>query len=141
MGCRSASSWTVLRRPCNDEPAVLEEYYKKTVTSFTVHSSSRSHSLLCGYHHEQAWEMPVKDGKHGLTSKEADQLLAELRACAFASVTKNQYSTSNIQKCGKEHPCVQQLVINNTAFHITHTCIHECNYVAGFLTTYQLATQ
>ena len=37
--------------------------------------------------------MWVKDGKHGLTSEEADQLLAELRACAFASVTKNQYGT------------------------------------------------
>ena len=34
-----------------------------------------------------------KDGKHGLTSEEADQLLAKLLACAFASVTKNQYST------------------------------------------------
>ena len=26
----------------------------------------------------------IKDGKHGLTSEEADQLLAELRACAWA---------------------------------------------------------
>ena len=72
----------------NDEPVVLEEYYKETVTSFGVHNSSRRcDSLLCDYHHEQAWEMLVK------TSKEADQLLAELRACAFASVTKNQYGT------------------------------------------------
>ena len=84
-----------------DEPAVLEEYYKETVTSFGVHNSSRCHSLLCDYHHEQEWEMWIKDRKHGPTSEEADQLLAELRACAFASVTKNQYGTSNIQKCGK----------------------------------------
>ena len=78
----------------NDEPAVLVEYYKETVTSFNVHNSSRRcHSQLCDYHHKQAWEMWVKDGKHGLTSDEADQLLAELRACAFSSVTKNQYGT------------------------------------------------
>ena len=66
---------------------------------------------LCDFHHEQAWERWVKDGKHGLTSEEADQLLAELRACAWAppgkrakilgSAMKNWFGTSNIQKCGK----------------------------------------
>ena len=39
---------------------------------------------LCDFHREQTWERWVKDGKHGLTSAEADQLLAELRACAWA---------------------------------------------------------
>ena len=39
---------------------------------------------LCDFHHEQAWERWVRDGKHVLTSGEADQLLVELRACAWA---------------------------------------------------------
>ena len=62
---------------------------------------------LCDFHREQAWERWVKGGKHGLTS---DHLLAELRACAWAqtgkrvnilaSAMKNQYGTSNIQRCG-----------------------------------------
>ena len=47
VGCRSASSWTVLCSFVNDAPAVLEEYYKETVISFGVHNSSRKcHSQL-----------------------------------------------------------------------------------------------
>ena len=39
---------------------------------------------LCDFHTEQAWDRWVKDRKHGLSQTEAEQLLAFLRACAWA---------------------------------------------------------
>ena len=98
---------------------------------------------LCDFHREQALERWVKDGKHGLTSEEVDQLLAELWACAWAPPGKEgedigicyEESVRHL-KHSKVCPAV---IINNMAFHIT--CAYECNYVAGLLTTYQLATQ
>ena len=73
---------------------------------------------LCDFHREQAWERWVKDGKHGLTSEEADQLLAELRACAWAPPGKEgenigicyEESVRHLKhsKVWKDHPCVQQ---------------------------------
>ena len=108
---------------------------------------------LCDFHREQAWERWVKDGKHGLTSEEADQLLAELWAFAWVPPGKEGedvgicYEESvrhlNHSKVWKYHPCVQQwLSTTCMVFHITGTyMMYECNHVAGFLTTYQLATQ
>ena len=39
---------------------------------------------LSDFHCEQAWERWVKDGKHGLSSEDAEPLLTELRACVWA---------------------------------------------------------
>ena len=87
---------------------------------------------LCDFHREQALERWVKDGKHGLTSEEADQLLAELRACAWAPPGKEgedigicyEESLCYIQhlkhsKVWKDHPCVQQW-LSTTYLHGVH---------------------
>ena len=70
------------------------------------------------FHREQAWERWVKDGKRGLTSEEADQLLAELWACAWAPPGKEGEDIGicyeellwhlKHSKVWKDHPCVQQ---------------------------------
>lgn len=39
---------------------------------------------LCDFHREQAWERWVKDRKHGLSTSDAEWLLDQLRACAWA---------------------------------------------------------
>lgn len=39
---------------------------------------------LCDFHREQAWERWVRDKKHGLSSEDAEWLLDQLRACAWA---------------------------------------------------------
>ena len=39
---------------------------------------------LCDFHREQAWERWTKDRKHGLSTLEAEWLLNQLRACAWA---------------------------------------------------------
>ena len=59
-----------------------------------------------------------KDGKHGLTSEEADQLLAELQACAWAPPGKEgeyigicyEESVRHLKhsKVWKDYLCVQQ---------------------------------
>ena len=84
---------------------------------------------LCDFHWEQAWERWVKDGKHGLTSDEADQLLAELRACAWAppgregedivtSATNKQYKPQRIKGVERSRLC-SAMVINHLALHTT----------------------
>ena len=72
---------------------------------------------LCDFHREQAWERWVKDRKHGLTSEEADELLAELRACAWAPPGKEGNETGMYykdavkhlkeSKVWQDHSCVQ----------------------------------
>lgn len=39
---------------------------------------------LCDFHREQAWERWTRDSKHGLSSVDAEYLLDQLRACAWA---------------------------------------------------------
>jgi hypothetical protein len=39
---------------------------------------------LCDFHREQAWERWTRDSKHGLSSVDAEWLLDQLRACAWA---------------------------------------------------------
>ena len=39
---------------------------------------------LCDFHREQAWEKWVRDKKHSLSSEDAEWLLDQLRACAWA---------------------------------------------------------
>lgn len=42
---------------------------------------------LCDFHREQAWERWTRDSKHGLSSVDAEWLLDQLRACAWAPST------------------------------------------------------
>ena len=39
---------------------------------------------LCDFHREQAWERWIKDQTHGVATEQADTLLENLRACAWA---------------------------------------------------------
>ena len=97
---------------------------------------------LCDFHWEQAWERWVKDGKHGLTSDEADQLLAELRACAWAPPGREgedidicyKQAVQNLKesKVWKDHACVQQW-LSTTWLSIPQVCSFECNCVLGLL--------
>jgi len=97
---------------------------------------------LCDFHREQAWERWVKDGKHGLTSDEADQLLAELRACAWAPPGREgedidicyKQAVQNLKesKVWKDHTCVQQW-LSTTWLSIPQVCSFECNCVLGLL--------
>ena len=43
-------------------------------------------AYLCDFHREQCWERWVKQRKHGLSSSDAEMLLALLRKCAWAPV-------------------------------------------------------
>ena len=89
---------------------------------------------LCDFHREQAWERWVKDGKHGLTSDEADQLLAELRACAWAPPGREgedidicyKQAVQNLKesKVWKDHTCVQQW-LSTTWLSISQVCSFE----------------
>ena len=42
---------------------------------------------LCDFHREQAWERWTRDSKHGLSSVDAEWLLDQVRACAWAPST------------------------------------------------------
>ena len=39
---------------------------------------------LCDLHREQAWERWIKDQAHGVDAEQAENLLGNLRACAWA---------------------------------------------------------
>lgn len=49
---------------------------------------------LCDFHREQAWDRWIKDRKHGLTQHEGEELLALLRACAWAQPSSDGTLTS-----------------------------------------------
>ena len=43
---------------------------------------------LCDFHREQAWERWIKDQAHGVDTEQAENLLENLRACAWAPPTE-----------------------------------------------------
>lgn len=52
---------------------------------------------LCDFHREQSWDRWVKDRKHGLTQAEAEELLALLRACAWAQPSSDDNLASGYE--------------------------------------------
>ena len=52
---------------------------------------------LCDFHREQAWDRWIKDRKHGLTQLEGEELLALLRACAWAQPSSGGSLTSGYE--------------------------------------------
>ena len=43
-----------------------------------------SYVYLCDFHREQVWERWIRDKNHGLSASDAEWLLSQLRACAWA---------------------------------------------------------
>lgn len=52
---------------------------------------------LCDFHREQAWDRWIKDRKHGLTQPEGEELLALLRACAWAQPSSGDSLTNGYE--------------------------------------------
>ena len=46
---------------------------------------------LCDFHREQAWERWVREKKHGLSTSDAEWLLSQLRACAWAPSSSDEH--------------------------------------------------
>ena len=52
---------------------------------------------LCDFHRKQAWDHWIKDRKHGLNQLEGEELLALLRACAWAQPSSDGSFTSGYE--------------------------------------------
>jgi len=65
-------------------PFFMIDYFEAEQTAINQ-VFPNSNVYLCDFHREQAWQMWVKNGRNGLSTDEATELLQLLRACAHAS--------------------------------------------------------
>ena len=66
------------------KPAYFMTDYSEAEICALEKSFPCSTVYLCDFHREQAWERWVKDKNHGLNTSDAEWLLSQLRACAWA---------------------------------------------------------
>ena len=65
-------------------PRFFMSDYSEAELAAVQHVFPSTKVYLCDFHREQAWVRWCRDHKHGLTQAEADTLLEQLCACAWA---------------------------------------------------------